>query len=407
MKKVVLILVFSLPIIGWAQTWNDQNSSITNDLEDVYFADNSNGWAVGRQGKIIRTTDGGANWSEQNSGTTKDLNKVFMTGTTNGYAVGDGGTVIKYNGLTWSALNISFSQDMYGVYFLDANTGWVSGEWGRIMMTTNGGSNWTIQMSNSIYSNAFYDLHMLSATEGWAVGSSGRVLEYDGTNWTNIANPATSNLTSLHAVSFISSNDGFMTGESSSVYHWDGNTWSVHNTALSNNSFHVYDVHMVNSSLGYAATSPGIGGGGVILKYNGSTWTKDYEYTGMNSELFTGITTTPNGNIIAVASTGLIKMKTSGGNPTSLNENKISKKDVTVFPNPFSTSLNINFTLKKRNLVTFTIKDLSGKELFISETFLNSGVQQIIADGASLPSGFYFYTLSSPEQFLSGKLLKQ
>ena len=227
MKKALLILSLCLPVLGFTQTWADLNSGITNDLEDVYFVDNTNGWAVGRQGKIIRTINGGTSWSTQNSATTKDLNKIFMVSSSLGYAVGDGGTGIKYNGTSWSTLNISFSQDMYGVYFLDATTGWVSGDWGCIKMTTDGGSTWTTQMSNSIYSNTFNDLHMLSATEGWAVGSSGRVLKYDGTNWTTVSNPASNNLDDLHAVSFISSNDGFMSGESSGMYHWDGNSWRL------------------------------------------------------------------------------------------------------------------------------------------------------------------------------------
>ncbi len=407
MKKALLILSFCFPVLGFSQTWSDRNSSISNDLEDVFFIDNNNGWAVGRQGKIIQTTDGGSTWSEQNSGSTKDLNKVYMISTSNGYVVGDGGTVLKYNGSGWSALNISFSQDMYGVYFLDASTGWVSGDWGRIMMTTNGGSTWTTQMSNSIYSNTFEDLHMLSANEGWAVGSSGRVLKYDGTNWNNVNNPATANLTDLHGVSFISSNDGFMVGESSTIYHWDGSSWNTNNTALSSNSYHVYDVRMINGNLGYAATSPGFGGEGIILKYNGSTWVKDYEYTGMNSELFTGITSTPNGNIIAVASIGIIKMKSGGSTPTGVDGIETDQKNVSVYPNPFSSNFVIRLSQAGSEHVSLSLTDLQGRVLKAFYDKTPGGNSSISVDAGDLANGIYFYTLTTSDTSITGKLVKE
>ncbi|PBQ34223.1 hypothetical protein CNR22_21430 [Sphingobacteriaceae bacterium] len=406
MKKVLLILSLCIPAFAFTQTWADLNSTITNDLDDVFFTDNNNGWAVGRQGKIVRTTNGGTTWLEQNSGTTKDLNKIFMVSTGAGYAVGDGGTVIKYNGTSWSALNISFSQDMYGVFFLDASTGWVSGDWGCIKMTNDAGATWTTQMSNSIYSNTFNDLHMLSETEGWAVGSSGRVLKYNGTNWTNVSSPATANLDDLHGVSFTDSDEGFMCGESSGMYHWDGNSWSTYNTALPNNSYHVYDVHMVSATLGYAAASPGFGGQGMVLKYNGNTWVKDYEYPGSGTELFTGITSTPNGNIYAVANTGIIKTKSSGGTATGLIKNN-NAINLSVYPNPFVSTFVFDFPVKEKGEVSLTIKDVTGKILkSASEKQLLHGNYSIAIDGSNLPSGIYFYTLTSSNFSQTGKIIK-
>jgi photosystem II stability/assembly factor-like uncharacterized protein len=408
MKKTLLILALCLPSIGFMQTWTDLNSGITNDLEDIYFADNDNGWAVGRQGKIIRTTNGGTSWSTQNSTTTKDLNKIFMVNSSAGYAVGDGGTVLKYNGTTWSTLSIGFSQDMYGVYFLDASTGWVSGDWGCIKMTTDGGSTWTTQMNNSIYSNTFNDLHMLSSTEGWAVGSSGRVLRYDGTNWTSVSNPASSNLNDLHAVSFTSSNDGFMSGQSSGMYYWDGSGWSTFNTDLSSNSYHIYDVHMISSTLGYAATTPGFGGQGIILKYDGNSWAKDYEYGGMNSELFTGITSTSNGNIYVVASTGMIKMKSSGGSvPTGITKNRIKGTELSVYPNPSSTLFVFNFPLSEASNVSLSITDIQGKIIkMTNEKRMASENNSIAVDGSSFENGIYFYTLTTSNSSITGKIIK-
>src|SRR5690606_36831706 len=126
----------------------------------------------------------------------------------------------------------------------------------------------------------------------------------------------------IYSVHFKSSSNGFMTGKNSTVHKYDASNWSQHNTSLPDNSFHVYDVYVVNSNLAYAATTPGLGGAGIILKYNGSTWTKDYEFTGMGSELFHGITVTPSGQPYAVAAGGTIKTVSGGGTtPTGIAQN--------------------------------------------------------------------------------------
>src|SRR5688572_15775267 len=98
MKRVVQTAAFMLLLTPAFGQWNDQNSSVTNDLEDVYFINQNEGWAVGRQGKIVHTTNAGATWAAQNSGTTYDLNKVHMLNASFGLAVGEHGTVLKYNG---------------------------------------------------------------------------------------------------------------------------------------------------------------------------------------------------------------------------------------------------------------------------------------------------------------------
>ena len=44
-----------------------------NDLEGMAFVNASHGWAVGKEGTILATTNGGATWTGQSSGTTSDL----------------------------------------------------------------------------------------------------------------------------------------------------------------------------------------------------------------------------------------------------------------------------------------------------------------------------------------------
>jgi photosystem II stability/assembly factor-like uncharacterized protein len=78
------------------RTWAAQKSNVTADLSDVKFLDKYEGWAIGAEGTLIHTTDGGARWTAEASGTTHALERLFFVGRTRGWAVGFGGTIISY-----------------------------------------------------------------------------------------------------------------------------------------------------------------------------------------------------------------------------------------------------------------------------------------------------------------------
>jgi photosystem II stability/assembly factor-like uncharacterized protein len=62
----------------------------------VKFIDALEGWAVGAEGTIIHTTDGGEQWTTERSNTEHPLERVFFTSRERGWAVGFGGTVVAY-----------------------------------------------------------------------------------------------------------------------------------------------------------------------------------------------------------------------------------------------------------------------------------------------------------------------
>jgi len=73
----------------------------------VTFASTSDGWAVGADGTILLTSDGGATWSAPTNPvpTTADLSGVTFASTSDGWAVGADGTILLTSdgGATWSA----------------------------------------------------------------------------------------------------------------------------------------------------------------------------------------------------------------------------------------------------------------------------------------------------------------
>src|SRR4030095_5326486 len=45
------------------RSWSAQPSNTSADLYDIKFIDAHEGWAVGAQGTVLHTTDGGLHWS--------------------------------------------------------------------------------------------------------------------------------------------------------------------------------------------------------------------------------------------------------------------------------------------------------------------------------------------------------
>jgi len=65
------------------------------DFNAVYMADDEIGWAVGDEGIILKTQDGGLTWIPQYSGTTEDLLGVDSFDGSIAYAVGEGNTILR------------------------------------------------------------------------------------------------------------------------------------------------------------------------------------------------------------------------------------------------------------------------------------------------------------------------
>lgn len=106
--------------IGFAQVgpdsgWTWQNPQPTGNLLHSVVGLNSRGArhrpgggrsmiAVGTQGTILRTTDGGAGWTHVAAGSSSDLYSVCFMDAYTGVAVGDQGTILRTldGGVTWT-----------------------------------------------------------------------------------------------------------------------------------------------------------------------------------------------------------------------------------------------------------------------------------------------------------------
>jgi len=194
MKKnihITLCFLISLLIttaVFSQQGWVQQTSGINITLNDVFFTDQNNGWVVGANGNILKTTSGGTNWISASSGTNNELHSVFFINNLIGWCVGSYGTILKSTdgGINWVSQTSGINSALNSVFFTDQNKGWIVGSYGTILRSTNSGVDWLIQsvgIGATLKSVCF-----VNQDTGWTAGDTlgyGKILKTTdgGINW--------------------------------------------------------------------------------------------------------------------------------------------------------------------------------------------------------------------------------
>src|SRR6218665_346788 len=161
---MVLLFVFGfVKSFAQASTWQNPSPQ-GNKLNDIFFIDANNGWAVGDGGIILKTTNGGTNWTVNYHTTCIGLNKVFFVNNLLGWAVGNYGTIIKTTdgGQTWIAQNSGIQINLFGIQFTSNTNGLAAGDLGYILRTTDGGTTWELAATID-FNPALYDLFSFSS----------------------------------------------------------------------------------------------------------------------------------------------------------------------------------------------------------------------------------------------------
>lgn len=136
----------------------------------------------------------GAGWLPQPSATGADLRDVALVGL-RGWAVGANGAIIATSdgGASWSPQASDYSGWLFGVAFPDDSHGWaVGGAYGAtILGTSDGGDSWSVQGS---VPGSLQAVDAVDASHAWAVGGGdgrgSRVLATDGGGWSQQDTPA-------------------------------------------------------------------------------------------------------------------------------------------------------------------------------------------------------------------------
>jgi photosystem II stability/assembly factor-like uncharacterized protein len=207
------------------RTWKSQKSKVTADLSAVRFADRKRGWVAGAGGVLLRTTDGGAHW------------KALSRAPVDMYAVASAGKKAWFGGAAGMIMDLESpkkvphkqsqgsTNDFFGAAFADAASGVVVGSGGALMRTADGGTVWSWRKPSSTATLRAVDL---AGPAGVAVGDGGSVLRSadGGGTW---AAASSGSGQALLAVDLADAQNGWVVGAGGTVLRTadGGATWAA------------------------------------------------------------------------------------------------------------------------------------------------------------------------------------
>lgn len=177
-----------LKTINGGTNWTQQNNQGA-DLWGIAPLDANNVWVSGSfnstQGfpSLLKTNNGGTNWVYQtNSGVSSFItfDDICFADANNGWVVGGNGIIRRTTdaGATaWTAQTSGTGFELLGIDFINTTTGFACGRQGVMFFTANGGTSWSAQYTGTTTAT-LWDIDMLSATSGFAVGDNGLILQY-------------------------------------------------------------------------------------------------------------------------------------------------------------------------------------------------------------------------------------
>jgi photosystem II stability/assembly factor-like uncharacterized protein len=129
--------------------WQQAKVPVSVTLTGAMFADPKDGWAVGHDGAILSTNDGGKQWTLRFDGI--KANQLMLddarAAVEQAKAAGITGKALDdaENALSdiEAAAKFGPSRPLFGVWFRDAQTGYAVGAYGQAFRTADGGASWT------------------------------------------------------------------------------------------------------------------------------------------------------------------------------------------------------------------------------------------------------------------------
>jgi photosystem II stability/assembly factor-like uncharacterized protein len=134
------------------QTWHrqDDGKNIETVFLDVRFLNPSQGFAVGAYGKFLKTADGGKNWTAAKP-IDEEMHYNRLSVGTDGalYLAGESGTLLlsRDNGKKWSKAEVPYDGSLFGALPLDGESLVVYGLRGHIFHSDDRGVTWEPQNS--------------------------------------------------------------------------------------------------------------------------------------------------------------------------------------------------------------------------------------------------------------------
>jgi photosystem II stability/assembly factor-like uncharacterized protein len=397
-----LLLVPGILIGGWLPL----NSGTTEELSGAWFMpDGQTGYVVG-QGRVQKTTDGGASWdSLPLTGTVGAV--TFPVNADTGFATSSGGRVFRTidAGASWQLETTGVRIDLRGICFpLDNLTGYVVGgeTSGLILKTTDAGQHWVSQAVNDtapLEGVAFPEDTLTGYTAGWS-GVIHKTTD-GGTTWQDLVSPTAMYL--MDVVFPVSAETGFVVGYAGKVLKTtDGGAgWAQMTTGTT--SFLTSASFPIDAETGYVA-----GDNGTILKTTdgGGNWQSESSgaATFLNTVHFpancqVGYATGRNGAILKTTDGGVWIADPDGKSAFGTRPARASAK-----PNPFFARTLILYESRTGRPVPVEIYDVSGTVVghLVLPGRAGEGAAWDGRDrlGRNLPGGMYLLKVASGNSVL-------
>ena len=359
MKTILFFLIITLSFTLSKAQWVELDPGVNNALYDIYAITPDIVVAVGANGIIIKTTDGGETWQQKNSGTTNPLIKLQFPTPDIGYIIGSGGAFLKTidSGETWFPITAGAASFYQNISCINENLIFIICNNGILMKSTDGGENWN--EVGTIPGNKFQFLsdgigYMMTPSQGLFRTENG------GGDWIFLD-------TYYSVFQFLDENVGF--------YYTAGlykTTNGGYNFEFLGEEFgwELSDFFVINENVSWGILEGLLDGDGStrgIIKvhtledgtYTENIWYDNDEKIHMLSIHFADENT---GYIVGYShgnptiwknSTGINTLDTN--EPTAINE-------IMVYPNPASTEITIEIQNNKNSLITLT--DMTGKQVY-------------------------------------------
>lgn len=169
--------------------WFERDLPIQEDFR-LFTRASSAAIAVGADGQVLRTTNGGNDWNPLSTGTAVDLNAgAGIPENWLAWIVGDDGTILRTaDGDVWSSVESGTTADLYGIAELNLTDIFVVGDGGTILKSTDGGLTWDLRSSGTTAQLRAISISKQSASVLIAVGLGGTVLRSTdaGDSWCSL-----------------------------------------------------------------------------------------------------------------------------------------------------------------------------------------------------------------------------
>lgn len=187
--------------------------------------------AVGFDGKILYSDDGGANWQFVQLSPWLSYKDVFLKADNSGIVIGgnsfNSGFIVRINETGANTKFDSMSVELNKISMVDEQTGYIAG-YGMVMKTVDGGYTWSIL---NIKNDNFTGIHTLNGSEIWVCGIAGSIYRSTngGTSWEKLrnGNSLANKRYALKDIWFADSRNGWAVGEEGLVIYTSdgGNNW--------------------------------------------------------------------------------------------------------------------------------------------------------------------------------------